>query len=118
MKKFIAICLCLFVCLGVCACGKKNDINVPMGMMLASDESITDYVLMVPNDWTIESTTGTTTAYYRDNLSEAVLATFSATFNVPSSADVTLENYFDGYKNEFASVFGNAESIEERETCG
>ncbi len=116
MKRVIAISLCLFVCFGFIACGNKSDITVPMGMMLASDESIPDYVLMVPNDWTIESTTGTTTAYYKDNLSNAILATFSATFNTPESADVTLENYFDGYANEFEAVFGEIKSTEVKDS--
>ena len=111
MKKIIALCLSLIICLGFASCGEKTDIEVPMGMMLASNPDVPEYVLMVPNDWTIETSTGTTTAYYKDNLSGSVLATFSATFNMIDSG-VTLENYFDGYKNEFSAVFGEPENVE------
>ena len=111
MKKIIALCLSLIICLSFAACGEKNDIDVPMGMMLASNPDVPEYVLMVPNDWTIETSTGTTTAYYKDNLSGSVLATFSATFNMIGDG-VTLENYFDTYKTEFASVFGAPENVE------
>ena len=115
MKKIIALCLSVILCLSFAACGEKNDIDVPMGMMLASDKNVPEYVLMVPNDWTIESATGTTTAYYKDNLSGSVLATFSATFNMVQDG-ATLENYFDTYKTEFAAVFGEAENVEANDT--
>ncbi|MBQ6893229.1 MAG: hypothetical protein IJN48_03400, partial [Clostridia bacterium] len=91
------------------ACGNKSDIEVPMGMQLASNESVPDYIMMVPSDWTVEESTGTTTAYYKDNLSGAVVATLSATFVAPPSADTTLDNYFDSYSEEFGKVFGETE---------
>ena len=109
MKKILAICICLFICFSFSACGNKSEINVPMGMQLASDENVPDYILMVPNDWTVEESTGTTTAYYKDNLSGAVIATFTASFNVPS-ADITLDNYFDSFSEEFANIFGENEA--------
>ncbi len=115
MKRIIALCLSLVICLGFTACGEKTDIDVPMGMMLASDPEIPEYVLMVPNDWTVETTTGTTTAYYKDNLSGAVLATFSATFNMAAEG-VTLDNYFDSYAAEFTEVFGTPENVEANDT--
>ena len=111
MKKILALCLCTLLCLGFVACTGQNDINVPMGMMLASDPELPNYVLMVPNDWTVESTTGTTTAYYRDNLSNHVLATFSATFNSPESADVTANSYFDSFVEEHTQALGEIEDI-------
>ena len=106
MKKIIVLCLAVAMCFLVSACSSASDIKVPMGMQLASNESVPDYVLLVPNDWTVETQTGTTTAYFKDNLSSAVLATFSATFTAPESADVTLDNYFEGYSEEFEKIFG------------
>lgn len=105
MKRIITICLAVLMCFIFAACS-QNDIKVPMGMQLASNENVPDYILMVPNDWTVETQTGTTTAYFKDNLSSAVLATFSATFTAPESEDVTLDNYFDGYAEEFEKIFG------------
>ncbi len=115
MKKITALILALILSAGFISCQSATDISVPMGMMLASDPDIPEYVLMVPNDWTVESATGTTTAYYKDNLRNAVLATFSATFNMAEDG-ITLENYFDSYAEEFISVFGTTQVIEEYDT--
>lgn len=115
MKRIIALCLSLIICLGFAACGEKNNVEVPMGMMLASNPDVPEYVLMVPNDWTVETATGTTTAYYKDNLSGTVLATFSATFNMIGDG-VTLDDYFDSYKNEFSAVFGEPGNVEANDT--
>ena len=108
MKKILTVCICIVLCLSFAACGENSEVDVPMGMQLASDESIPDYILMVPNDWTVEESTGTTTAYYKDNLSGAVIATFTASFSVPKE-DVTLDNYFDSFSNEFTQIFGESE---------
>lgn len=105
MKKILAICICLVLCLGFSACGNKSEVDVPMGMQLASDESIPDYILMVPDDWTVEESTGTTTAYYKDNLSGAVIATFTASFSVPGE-NITIDNYFESFSDGFAQIFG------------
>lgn len=116
MKKILAVCICIILCLSFAACGNKSEVDVPMGMQLASDESVPDYVLMIPNDWTVEESTGTTTAYYKDNLSGAVIATFTASFSVPKE-DITLDNYFESFSSEFAQIFGDGEkSIETSST--
>ena len=112
MNKFIASCICLFVCLSFAACGKNSDIDVPMGFQLASDPEVPDYVALVPSDWTVEESTGTTTAYYKDSMSNVVLATFSASFNVLESAEVTIDSYFENYMAEFEQVFTDYEEVE------
>ena len=48
MKKIIAICICLLICMSFAACGEKSDIKVPMGMQLASNEYVPDYIVFVP----------------------------------------------------------------------
>ncbi len=118
MKKIITICILAAMCFTLAACGNKSDIEVPMGMQLASNESIPDYIMMVPNDWTVEESTGTTTAYYKDNLSGAVIATLSATFSAPESADITLDNYFESYSEEFSRIFGETEPDVSTSTLG
>ena len=112
MKRIITVFLSLMICFSFAACSDANDIDVPMGMMLASDPDLPNYVLMVPNDWTIENSTGTVTANYRDNLSNQVLATFSATFNTPESKNVTAESYFDTYIKEYTQTFGEPKDID------
>lgn len=112
MKRIIALILCAVMCVCFISCSNNDTPKAPMGMQYAADPKITDYILMVPDDWTIESSTGTTTAYYRDNLSNAVLATFTASFNSPSNPDVTLENYFESFITEFKEVFGEPENVE------
>lgn len=108
MKKIIAICLVATICFMFTACNSGSDIEVPMGMQLASNESVPDYIMMVPSDWVVEESTGTTTAYYKDNLSSAVLATLSATFTAPETADTTLDSYFESYSEDFGKIFGEA----------
>lgn len=112
MKKIIAICVCLMLCLGLTACGDSSDIDVPMGFQLASDPKVPDYVLLIPDDWEVETSTGTTTAYLKDNLSGKVLATFTASFSVPESADITLDSYFESFSEEFTQVFGDFNAVE------
>lgn len=99
------------LCLGLTACGNESDIDVPMGFQLASDPEIPDYVLLIPDDWEVETSTGTTTAYFKDNLSGGVLATFTASFSVPDSA-ITLDNYFESFSEEFTQVFGDFNAVE------
>lgn len=113
MKRIIAICLCLVICFAFTACNDKEDIQVPSGMQLASDTEIPDYTLFVPEGWTVDISTGTTAAYLKDQWRN-ILATFTASFSVPSDDSVSLDNYFDSYKTEFSSVFGEpADFVEE-----
>ena len=111
MKRIITFCLCAIICLNFIGCSDSSDISVPMGMQIASDSDVPNYVLMVPNDWTIESTAGTTTASYRDNLSNQALASFSATFNVAENSSVTAQSYFDSFVEEYTQTFGAPENI-------
>lgn len=116
MKKIIAICVCFMLCLSFTACGNDSDIDVPMGFQLASDPDVPDYVVLVPSNWTVEESTGTTTAYYKDELSGKVIATFTASFNVAESSEITLENYFESYSAEFEQVFEKSETEVESST--
>ena len=108
MKKVLIFFIVMSLCFIFVSCGNNDDVTVPSGYKIASNESVPDYVLIVPNKWVVETQTGTTTAYLKDELSSAVIATLSATFTVPENADVTLDTYFDSYSEEFAKIFGDA----------
>ena len=114
MKRIIAICLCLVACFALTSCN-KDDITVPAGMQLASNTEVPDYTLFVPDGWTVEISTGTTAAYLKDQVNN-LLATFTASFNVPANEGITLENYFESYKTEFSEVFGEPKDFWEETT--
>lgn len=111
MKKLIAIVLCIITCLSFAACNNSSgDDMAPSGMKLASDKKVPDYKLFVPEAWTVETQSGTTTACLRTTSGDA-LATFVATF-AEVDEGVTLDNYFEKYSAQFTDVFGAPENIE------
>lgn len=109
MKKLLALCLCLLtVCCSIVACSKEGDVNVPMGFQLASDPEIVDYLLFVPEKWTVDMRTGTTSAYY------STMDPTNITASLMPLEDATggIDAYFESYKQEFTDVFGDPENIE------
>lgn len=111
MKKALALLLCIFVCLSFVACGNSENEIAPTGMKLASDKEVPDYKLFVPEAWTVETSTGTTTACLR-NTSGETLATFVASFAEVADG-ITLDNYFESFSIEFSDVFKNPENVTE-----
>ena len=105
MKKIIAFLFVLSLCFAFVACGNSENVNVPSGYKIASNETSPYYVLIVPEKWTVDVQSGTTTAYYKNDLNGAVVATVSANSIIPESEDITLDTYFDSYKEEFNELF-------------
>ena len=109
MKKLLALCLCLLtVCLSTVACSKQGDYSVPMGFQLASDPEIVDYLLFVPEKWTVDMRTGTTSAYYSTYDPTNITASLMPLEN----AEGGIDGYFESYKKEFTDVFGDPENME------
>ncbi len=109
MKKLLALCLCLLtVCFSTAACSKAGDINVPMGFQLASDPEIVDYLLFVPEKWTVDMRTGTTSAYY----STYDPTNITASLMPLESAEGGIDAYFESYSKQFTDVFGEPENLE------
>lgn len=109
MKKIIALCLCLLtVCFSFAACNGSGNISVPMGFQLASDPEIVDYLLFVPEKWTVDMSTGTTYAYY----STYDPTSISASLMPLESVEGGIDAYFESYTKQFTDVFGEPENIE------
>ncbi len=112
MKKILTVCIVLSLCLMFAACGNKSDVNVPAGYKIASNEESPYYTLIVPDKWVVDTQSGTTTAYYKDDLSGMVIATISASSAVPENQNITLDTYFDSYSEELNRIFDVIEPTE------
>ena len=106
MKRIIALTLVFVVfVLSFSACG-KGEYNVPLGMQIASDTSNVDYLLYVPEEWTVDMRTGVTTAYY--------------SVNDPSNISVTMHSlkventdaFFENHLADLKAVFTDVSDIE------
>ncbi|MBR5538392.1 MAG: hypothetical protein IKU61_00685 [Clostridia bacterium] len=106
MKRIIALTLVIVVfVLSFSACGESN-YNVPLGMQIASDSDNVDYLLYVPEEWTVDMRTGVTTAYY--------------SVNDPSNISVTMhplklanaDAFFDNHIADLNAVFTDVSDIE------
>lgn len=119
MKKIIALVCSVLLCLSLCACEQK-DPNVPDGMKLVETES-KDYSLFVPEDWSVDMSTGVVSAYaslvdqsnvsftgfaikMRDLYAETV-----ASSDTGSDAEVKglVDVFWDDYSDDFAETFGD-----------
>lgn len=109
MKKVLSILLiiCLFTAI-LCSCSKNGEGDVPTGMKLASDPEISKgYSLFVPEAWTVDMSTGITSAY----VSSVDRSSVSVTYEVPQES--TIKEYWDNRVSQFSSVFESFEIIEE-----
>ena len=80
--------------------GCNADPNAPTGMKTASGEGA-DYTLFVPEDWTVDITTGATGAYYSNADTSGVLVT---TWDLPHT-DTTLDEWWETNLQEIQSVY-------------
>lgn len=97
------------LCMALVSCNQEG-IAVPTGMQLASDPEILDFHLFVPEGWTVDMRTGTTTAYYSTNDPSNISATML------QLAEINEEDpygaYFESFKDQFTDVFGEPANIE------
>ena len=108
MKKLLSIVLAALLFFALSACGKNNDVSVPYGMQLASDTSVVDYYLFVPQEWTVDMANGATSAYYSTADPSSITMTAYGLSDAVSDAD----SYWDFFQKQFEGVFGEPENIE------
>ena len=109
MKKLLSVLLAagLLLC-SLAACGKSGDVSVPYGMQLASDTSVVDYYLFIPQKWTVDMANGATSAYYSTDDPSSITMTAYGLSDAVSDA----ESYWDFFTKQFEGVFGEPESVE------
>lgn len=110
MKKLVcALLAALLLLTALAACGKSDDVDVPYGMQLASDPSVVDYYLFVPSKWTVEMSTGATSAYYStDDPSSITVSAYGLSKDVSDAV-----SYWAFFKKQFGDIFGDPENVEE-----
>lgn len=106
MKKIIATALVfIMLAFSLVSCG-ENSYNVPVGMQIACDTDIVDYLLYVPEEWTVDMRTGVTTAYYSVNDPSNISVTMSS-LNAES-----IDAYFEKHLSDLDEVFTDISDIE------
>ena len=110
MKKILSLCLiCVLLASTLVACN-KDEIEMPPYTQLASDPSIVDFYLFVPDNWTVDMSTGTATAYYSVNDPTNICATLGQLTS--TNKEDPYGAYFESFRKQFADVFGDPESVE------
>lgn len=104
MKQFWILALALAM---TAMTGCDADKNAPTGYKTASGEAA-DYVFFVPDDWTVDLTTGATSAYCstEDPSSISVM-----TWELPNT-DTTLDEWWQMNLEDISMVFQNVEPAE------
>ncbi len=124
MKKILALCLCVFCLVGaLTACG--DDATTAYlehnGYKMISDPEIVEYYLYMPDYWTVDQTTGITSAYYsqdRCNISvtayegagyETALAQeYGAdwgSFTLPQKNKLVLQRFWKEYEADVNGIY-------------
>ena len=107
MKRILVFALILVMSVTLLASCKGASDGTPSGMKLASDIEINDYYLYVPTSWTVDMSTGITSAY----VSSVDKSNVSVTHGVP--AENSLEEFWTNNKAHYESVFEEFTVLEE-----
>ena len=107
MKRILVFAIALIMCSTLLASCKRGESDIPAGMQLASDIEISDYYLYVPSAWTVDMSTGITSAY----VSTVDKSNISVSYGVPS--EKKLEEFWENSKKHYNSVFENFTVLEE-----
>ena len=101
MKRFLAFLLTVLT-LALLLAGCAKDPEIPSGMKEASDPSVNDFRLFVPEDWIVDLQTGAVSAYCspRDPSSVNVMA-----WSV--SAGYTLDQWWETSQKEISQVYSD-----------
>lgn len=104
MKLKIAFAIILVLSTILCSCAKDD--GVPAGMKLFSGENV-DYTVYLPEDWTVDMSTGTLSAYVSSVDSSSV--TITAQVLETSKMTMSVDEYWESYKADFESTFDDME---------
>jgi hypothetical protein len=112
MKKILIrlLTLSLLVLLTLSAVSCNNDIEVPEGMQLCSDDSL-EYLFFVPAAWIVNTQSGTTSA--TRSLSDP--ASVTVTLYTPETS-LDIDGYWDLCEEEYKAEFKNYVFVSETET--
>ena len=102
-KRTLALLLSCLSCVLLCACGETVDADAPDGMKKV-DAPSTNYTIYVPQSWTVDMSTGVISAY----ASMTDRANISFTGFALEDRATTLDSFWSGYAEEFASTFGDS----------
>ena len=109
LKRILCLLLIAVALLALSSCSGKTD--VPKGMKLASDTSVVDYSLFVPESWVIDSSDGKTMAHVSENDRSSVsVAQWNLTSDISS-----VDKWWDNYKEQIGEVFTEMTVITEGE---
>ena len=143
MKKTVSMLLVIAALITLASCSKADEF-VPAGYKKASNDKA-DHVLYVPEGWTVDMSTGVTTAYAKDRssisfigfeLDDAIISfdpvisdtegsepPVSDTEEAEGTGEtdgkekiVTLEDYWKYYSEAFESTFSDMEYVTEGES--
>lgn len=110
MKKVLSLCLaCILLGATLVSCN-KDEIDMPPYTQLASDPEIVDFYLFVPDNWTVEMSTGTAMAYFSTQDPSNISATFGQVSEI--NREDPYGAYFASFSDQFADVFGAPENVE------
>ncbi|MGM9665467.1 MAG: hypothetical protein ACI3XX_02885 [Eubacteriales bacterium] len=99
MRRVLSVLLIVLALCALTSCSGKTD--VPKGMKLASDTSIVDYSLFVPEEWIIDSNDGKTMAHVSEtDRSSVSVAQWNLTGDISS-----IESWWENYKEQIGEVF-------------
>lgn len=94
IRRILSVLLTVFALFALSSCSGKTD--VPKGMKLASDTSIVDYSLFVPEKWIIDISNGATMAHVSDaDRSSVSVAQWNLTEELSS-----IESWWELYKEQ------------------
>lgn len=114
MKKLISI-IAMLLCSAMlfCGCQGEQDPNAPEGYKVASSDAA-DYVLCVPEEWIVETSTLYTSAYFSRG---ADATSISVTAFGADIQGQTVEGWWEGYSEEFAATFSSFEVVSEEDAA-
>ena len=109
IKRILCLLLIVVALLALSSCSGKTD--VPNGMKLASNTSVVDYSLFVPESWIIDASDGKTMAHVSENDRSSVsVAQWNLTSDISS-----VDKWWDNYKEQIGEVFTEMTVITEGE---
>lgn len=130
MKKILTLIIALIMCVLCFASCSKADDYVPAGYKKASNDNA-DYDLFVPSGWTVDMSTGVTTAYASDRsnisfvgfeLDDTIIRFDPVTTGGEESSESgdedktaedikTVDDYWKYYEGTFSSTFSDMEYL-------
>ena len=108
MKKITALILSLIAVFALASCSGSD---APSGMKLASNE-VSDFYFYVPQNWTVDMSTGVASAYYSEKDRSNISMTSYAL-----SSEMTVDAYWESIRSTYAALFAEMSEPEVKTTA-